>query len=127
LAAEPLRIGAVRFLAHEGPHVGSQAAAPAAIGLKDLEAETMAQIGADIQQLESLTRQFNTQASTVDGLISAINSQIGGTWWVGPKAEKFKNEWNGEFVPTLRKLSEALRNAGQDVAITAQRIQAAGS
>lgn len=87
----------------------------------------MAQIGADIQQLEQLTRQFNTQAGQVDALIAAINNQIGGTWWVGPKAEKFKGQWNQEFVPTLKKLSEALRTAGQDVATTAQRIQAAGS
>ncbi len=87
----------------------------------------MAQIGADIQQLESLTRQFNTQASQVDALISAINNQLGGTWWIGPKADKFKGEWDSEFVPTLRKLTEALRSAGQDVATTAQRIQAAGS
>ncbi len=87
----------------------------------------MAQIGADIQQLESLTRQFTIEAAQVDALISAITSQIGGTWWIGPRAERFKGEWDSQFVPTLRKLSEALSEAGRDIAVTAQRIQAAGS
>ena len=38
---------------------------------------TMAQIGGNIEQLEALTRQFNTQAGQVDALISAINNQMG--------------------------------------------------
>ena len=87
----------------------------------------MAQIGANIEQLEALTRQFNTQAGQVDTLISAINNQMGSTWWIGPRADKFKNEWDQQFVPTLRKLSEALREAGQDVTTTAHNLQAAGS
>jgi uncharacterized protein YukE len=87
----------------------------------------MPQIGANIEQLQSLNQQFNKQAAQVDALIAAINNQLGGTWWIGPRAEKFKGQWDQDFTPTLKKLSEALRAAGQDVKTTAERLQAAGS
>ena len=87
----------------------------------------MAQIGADIQQLATLSRSFNTQAGNVEALITAINGQIGGTWWVGPAHDKFLDQWNSQFVPTLRNLTEALRTAGADVENRRQRIEAAGS
>jgi uncharacterized protein YukE len=87
----------------------------------------MAQIGADIQQLATMGRQFTTQAVQVDTLISAINGQLGNTSWVGPSADKFKDQWNSQFVPALRNLEEALRAAGADVENRRQRIEAAGS
>ena len=87
----------------------------------------MAQIGADIQQLAALSRTFSAKATDVEALISSLNSQIGGTSWTGPAHDKFVEQWNSQFVPTLRNLTEALRTAGADVENRRQRIEAAGS
>ncbi|MHB8959300.1 MAG: WXG100 family type VII secretion target [Candidatus Limnocylindrales bacterium] len=87
----------------------------------------MPKIGADIQQMSSLTSSFNKQSAQVDALISAINGQLGALWWEGPAAAKFRDQWTSQFVPNLRSLSEALRAAGSDVENRRQRIEAAGS
>ena len=87
----------------------------------------MSKIGADIPQMASLSSSFNKQSAQVDALISAINGQLGATWWEGPAATKFRDQWQSQFVPNLRSLSEALRSAGADVESRRQRIETAGS
>jgi uncharacterized protein YukE len=85
------------------------------------------QVGADLQALDTLSRTFNAQAAEIDQLIATINSQIGQTWWIGPAAENFKNQWTSQFVPNLHSLQEALRRAGAEAQSRRQRLEAAGS
>jgi WXG100 family type VII secretion target len=83
----------------------------------------MAQLGADVEQLDGLARRFQEESSQVDQLISRITSQINEVWWQGPDAERFKSEWQGTFTQQLRNISTALRDAGTNVSrqATAQR------
>ena len=52
----------------------------------------MAQLGADVEQLEVLSRKFDEEAQMIETMISAISSQMQGTWWQGPDAERFRNQ-----------------------------------
>ena len=87
----------------------------------------MPQIGATIEEMQTLQAAFTREAGTVDQLSSAISGQVTGTWWVGPAADRFKSEWEGEFKPMLARLSAALNECSQEVARRSEAIAAAGS
>ena len=87
----------------------------------------MPKIGGDIEQLAGLKRTFAKEAKTVHTLTTSINAAVGTTWWIGPAADRFKNEWKNEFAPTLRKLQEALDEASQHVEKRRAAIEQAGS
>ncbi len=74
----------------------------------------MAQLGADVEQLDQLARKFDQEANTIEQIISQITSQVGGTWWEGNDANNFRNEWNSTYTSQLRNVCQGLQNvAGQ--------------
>lgn len=87
----------------------------------------MAQIGAEIDQMGVLVSTFNAKSAEVQELTSAIDTQVGGTWWVGPASERFRGEWDGQFKPSLAKLQEALSEAAAEVNRRMNALQSAGS
>lgn len=87
----------------------------------------MAQIGATIEEMHQLQSTFTRESGTVQQLTSAISGQVGNTWWVGPAAERFKSQWEGEFRPMLNQLQNALQECSAEVQRRSQAIQEAGS
>lgn len=87
----------------------------------------MPQIGGEIEQMGVLVSAFNSKAAEVQELTAAIDSQVSGTWWVGPAAERFRGEWTGQFKPNLAKLQEALSEAAAEVNRRMNALQSAGS
>lgn len=87
----------------------------------------MPQIGATIEEMQTLQAAFTRESGTVDQLSSSISGQVGATWWVGPAAERFRSEWEGEFKPMLARLSVALQECSQEVGRRSEAIAAAGS
>jgi len=81
----------------------------------------MAQLGADVEQLDSLSRKFDQEATAIAEATSQISSQVNSTWWKGPDAEKFKSEWESHFASQLKKIAEALRQVGTVVRKQAQQ------
>jgi uncharacterized protein YukE len=75
----------------------------------------MARIGGEIEQLVQLKTTFDRESRTVDELTRAIRSQLQMTAWEGPAAERFRSMWSGEFEVSLRRLQEALIDAGTEV------------
>ncbi|HBX79317.1 MAG TPA: hypothetical protein DEG43_16880 [Acidimicrobiaceae bacterium] len=70
----------------------------------------MAQLGADVEQLDRLGAKFKTKAAEVDQIVTQISAQLAGTWWKGADADKFRAEWEGTMrkqLATLRTLLEA--------------------
>jgi uncharacterized protein YukE len=80
----------------------------------------MAQIGATIEEMHQLQSTFSCEATAVSG-------QVGNTWWVGPAAERFKSQWEGESRPMLAQLQNALQECSAEVQRRSQAIQEAGS
>ena len=50
-----------------------------------------------------------------------ISSQVNSVWWKGPDADRFRNEWEGQFSAQLKKIAEALRQTGTIVRKQAQQ------
>lgn len=87
----------------------------------------MPQIGATIEDMQSLQATFTREAGTVEQLTASISGQVGNTWWVGPAAERFKSQWEGEFKPMLSQLQMSLQECSSEVQRRAEAIAAAGS
>jgi uncharacterized protein YukE len=87
----------------------------------------MPQIGATIEEMQQLQATFTRESANVAELTSTVSSQVGSTWWVGPAAERFKGQWDGEFRPMLQRLQQALDACSHEVQQRSSAIQAAGS
>jgi hypothetical protein len=73
----------------------------------------MAIWGADIAQLKTLGTKLQAGSTEIDKQKSLLTKVLAGTDWKGPDADKFRDEWNGQHVSSLAKVSQALQEAGQ--------------
>jgi hypothetical protein len=87
----------------------------------------MATIGGEVDQLTALKATFDRQSGSVAELIASIDSQLGNTYWVGPAAERFKGQWNGDFKRMLKNLQTSLAESGSEVARRREALIQAGS
>ena len=74
----------------------------------------MAQFGADVDQLDALARKFDEEAQKIESTVSVINAQVQSTWWQGPDAERFRNEWQTADTAALRNVVQRLQAAAAD-------------
>lgn len=81
--------------------------------------------GGNLQQMDSLSKQFTTQGQAVDSLVAAIDKTLHSTAWTGPFANKFRSEWNGTFKTALRNLRSSLDEASKVVHQRRQAIDTA--
>jgi WXG100 family type VII secretion target len=87
----------------------------------------MSTIGADMGQLEQLKGTFDRESQDVARLTSAISGQLSSTSWQGPAADRFRNSWNSEFAPSLRRLEQALQEASAEIQRRHEALLQAGS
>jgi len=87
----------------------------------------MPAIGGELEQLTALKAVFDRSSGGVAELTSAIRSQLGNTYWVGPAADRFRDAWQREFEPMLNKLGQALTESGGEVARRRDALMKAGS
>ncbi len=87
----------------------------------------MARIGGEIEQLAQLKASFDRESRTVEELSRTIRGQLQTTAWEGPAAERFRSMWTGEFEVSLRKLQQALVDAGAEVSRRQSALLQAGS
>ena len=85
----------------------------------------MAQLGADVEQLDSLSKKFDAEAQMIAQATQQISAQVNSTWWKGPDADKFRSEWNGQHVAALAKVSQALQEAGKQASRNATEQESA--
>lgn len=83
-------------------------------------------IGGQIPELERLHSHFVRESQAVDDLMASLNGDINATWWRGGAADRFKAAWESEYQPALKRLSQALVDAGHEVHNRAQALVAAG-
>jgi uncharacterized protein YukE len=87
----------------------------------------MARIGGEIEQLAQLRATFDRESKSVEELTRAIRGQLQSTAWEGPAAERFRTSWAGEYEVALRKIQQALVDAGAEVARRQGALLQAGS
>jgi hypothetical protein len=86
----------------------------------------MSQMGADLEQLAALRATFAQQGHALEEVANAVRTQLGGTTWHGPAADRFRSAWTSDFEPSLRRLQAALQEAGVEVARRREALLAAG-
>jgi WXG100 family type VII secretion target len=86
----------------------------------------MPQMGADLEQLATLRATFAQQSQAIQQVTDAVRAQLERTAWHGPAAERFHGAWSADFEPTLRRLQEALQEAGAEVGRRRDALLAAG-
>jgi len=84
-------------------------------------------IGAELEQMQGLRTSLERNGAQVSDVAAAIRGQLAGTFWKGPAADRFRQAWDGEFEPALRRLQQALSEAGQEVQRRHDALQQAGS
>ena len=82
-------------------------------------------VGGDLEQLQTLERQFRIDAQAIGELRARISNLLAGTAWTGPAATQFREEWNGTFASALQQLSVALTDNAAVIASRRQAIYAA--
>ena len=88
----------------------------------------MAQLGADVEQLDVLARRFDEEAQKIENTISLITSQVNSTWWQGTDADRFRNQWQTTHSSQLRNVVQGLTDAaGQCRSQAAQQRQTSGA
>jgi uncharacterized protein YukE len=86
----------------------------------------MAQIGGSIEEMRQLQTAFAREAGSVGQLAAAVTAQVGQTWWVGPAADRFRDQWHAEFRPMLVQLQQALDSSSQEIGRHAEALMQAG-
>jgi len=85
----------------------------------------MALYGADIEQVQQLSNQLNAKASEIQNVISQLSSAISSVNWMGPDADRFRSDWQGQHVAQLKQVVSALQTASQNARRNAQEQQTA--
>jgi hypothetical protein len=77
----------------------------------------MAQLGADVEQLDRLARTFQTEASRLERSASVLRGLVASVTWMGPDAGRFRGQYNQAMAPQLaavaRALTDEARNLGR--------------
>ena len=47
--------------------------------------------------------------------MAALTRDVESVWWKGGAAERFRSAWDSEYQPALRRLSQALVDASDEV------------
>lgn len=80
----------------------------------------MAFVGADVEQLNQLAAQLNNKANDIQNVISQLTSAINSVEWKGNDANKFRSDWQGQYVGQLKQVVSGLQTASQNAKRNAQ-------
>ena len=83
----------------------------------------MSIIGGDYEQLTILKSTFDRQSALVQEVTSTLHGQLAETY-SGPQADRIRSDWVSEYEPVLRRLEQALSEAGREVAAAIELFQA---
>ena len=80
------------------------------------------QVGGNPEDLAALKVAFETQAGTVQELTSTFRGHLDNTSWQGASAERFRTAWMEDYERVLKRLEQALLDAGTEVGHARDRL-----
>ncbi|MGR0158860.1 WXG100 family type VII secretion target [Paenarthrobacter nitroguajacolicus] len=83
--------------------------------------------GADIEQLNSLSKQMGQAGSRLQNQELQVNGLISGIAWKGTDGERFRSEWNSTLRPMLHRASRSLDDASRMLRAQADEQQKAST
>jgi hypothetical protein len=81
--------------------------------------------GADTAQLKALGTKLQAGSSEIEKQKSLLTRALDSTDWMGPDADKFRQEWNGSHVSDLARVARALEEAGKQATKNASQQEEA--
>lgn len=69
-------------------------------------------IGQNPDEVRELASLFDSKAGDLEGVVSAINSKLGGTTWVGADRTRFETDTWSTIQNNLNTIASTLREAG---------------
>lgn len=76
-------------------------------------------VGADPQELERVAAELSKAATTVGTIQRSLTVRIHPAPWRGPAADRFRNQWDGEFRRSFAEATSFLESAGQHLRVQA--------
>src|SRR5262249_13630046 len=95
-------------------------------GKKGRKEEMTNRIGGDLGDLQNLESSLRRRGQDIQGVRSEISNLIQNTFWVGPSAERFKDEWSSQYAGLLQKLEQALGDLAGEVQRRREQLQQMG-
>ncbi|HFD86915.1 MAG TPA: WXG100 family type VII secretion target [Gammaproteobacteria bacterium] len=86
------------------------------------------EIRADYQQLQEITSRFNNQSQAIQEMLQRVRnsmSKLEDGGWIGRGSDAFFNEMNGEVLPAVERLRQALEEAARATSQIAQIMRQA--
>jgi len=83
--------------------------------------------GMNIEAVRQLAAQMNQRADEIRSLLASLSAALDGTAWSGADREQFLSDWQGQYVPQLNSVAEALNNAAQRAMANADAQEQASS
>ncbi|MBY5161278.1 hypothetical protein [Salsipaludibacter albus] len=88
----------------------------------------MAQLGADVDQLEALARAMSSRADQCRTQVSQVDGAVRSAWWRGPHADEFRRWWSGQGRQQVLVAADLLRAQSEHLVSQAgQQRQASDS
>lgn len=75
----------------------------------------MGQLGADVEALDRLSKQFQTSSTALQNTETSISSLVTSAWWKGLDADTFKNQWTSTHKPRLKNVGTTLERLAKNV------------
>lgn len=71
----------------------------------------MGMVGADVDQLRALARTLEQAADRLESTSTSTTGMLNNAPWKGPDADRYRSDWRGSSLPTIRNAAAALREA----------------
>ena len=97
------------------------------LGSEQMKENLVAIWGADVDQLRQLGNKLKAGAENIEQQRSQLKGALDGTDWKGPDADKFRSEWDSQHASNLKKVADALREAGDRAQKNAEQQQQASN
>ncbi|WP_182111596.1 MULTISPECIES: hypothetical protein [unclassified Actinotalea] len=84
-------------------------------------------LGMDITAARDLVRIMNVDADSITQITARLTQQLEATPWYGPDAQRFTSDWQGQYVPALQRVVQALQENAATLSAQADDQERASS
>lgn len=70
-------------------------------------------LGMDVAEVRSLGKKLESDSDQLTHIMQQITQKLNGVFWKGADAERFKNDWNGQYKADLKQVASALDDFGK--------------
>ena len=86
----------------------------------------MAQLGLDVEQMQTLVTTMRNQVDAIGQIRSTVDGVVANTWWQGGDADMFRDKWS-QFNGVLSSIAETFAESANAAQSQLQQQQDASS